>query len=601
MASFKKGLFILGLLVVSLTASAFMVLEAGHYYQSLYPQSSFGYMGYLAATLNEAFMAIMAGVWLPGKVRGKGHPVNFLFRFLLVLLFLTTVGGASFNAISEHLALLEGQANNRAVVEILKSQIEDHEKSLATFSEQRQKMNSALTVRNQLATKQKLVEAMEHQKAVTGLWLQVIFLVVLRVAVQLANLSCVWLIGWIWRRKEALPLEVRPTGTPAESKPKSLGAGAPSLLDGLLQGSPELAWETTGGGQWQGREALLRSKAPQKRTFAPPMDRGNGAGAPAGTSSPAAVQDPIPWATKTPEATAASLSARPEMQAPKQERRRPEEDEVTRAGGRTKPASPQSPLFPESGTPIPSETVAKVGPQKPVEFTPANQPPVPQTLAAEWGPQVPTLELVVPSLGVLVVEGAEQTAPAKITTKVAPQEASTANLAPTTPAPQNPEPQQEEVSKTEPAFVGIPVAVPSSKEEATKVQTNPAPAEPLAATVVAPEPSLSAPSQPQRAGKALPFPQKTKAPAAPKAPVAEDQDFERQELKRLRTRIVRLANQRNPGVSLSAFCAALGESPVDLREIANFQAELAPQLAERLEEIVGKIERLHQSQWAVNG
>src|SRR3989339_1902842 len=111
MASFKKGLFILGLLVVSLTASAFMVLEAGYYYQSLYPQSSFGYMGYLAATLNEAFMAIMAGVWLPGKVRGKGHPVNFLFRFLLILLFFTTVGGASFNAISEHLSVLESQAN----------------------------------------------------------------------------------------------------------------------------------------------------------------------------------------------------------------------------------------------------------------------------------------------------------------------------------------------------------------------------------------------------------------------------------------------------------------------------------------------------------
>ena len=100
MHPFLRWNLIFWLLGISLLASAFMVLEAGYYYQSLYPQSSFGYMGYLAATLNEAFMAIMAGVWLPGKVRGKGHPVNFLFRFLLILLFFTTVGGASFNAIS---------------------------------------------------------------------------------------------------------------------------------------------------------------------------------------------------------------------------------------------------------------------------------------------------------------------------------------------------------------------------------------------------------------------------------------------------------------------------------------------------------------------
>ncbi|OGH01649.1 MAG: hypothetical protein A2600_11825 [Candidatus Lambdaproteobacteria bacterium RIFOXYD1_FULL_56_27] len=559
MASFKKGLFILGLLVVSLTASAFMVLEAGYYYQSLYPQSSFGYMGYLAATLNEAFMAIMAGVWLPGKVRGKGHPVNFLFRFLLILLFFTTVGGASFNAISEHLSVLESQANNRAVVEILKSQVEDHEKSLATFSEQRQKMNSALTVRNQLATKQRLVEAMEQQKAVTGLWMQVIFLVVLRVAVQLANLSCVWLVGWVWRRKETVSQQAREAGVLVETKSSVPGRTAPTLLDHLLQDNPEKALpapEARRGPAWQ-------PKTPPERTFTPYSDRA--AGETTGTTEKNALQaqspslSPAAPALKLPEEAVVSAVVSPPEQAPTKDLSRSEAAGSALAGIFSAPLPQRAKVLPEPevALPVGSET-SNLSPKQ-LAPVPAPEPAAQTVLPVVFKDQTPPLESKDPPQVV--------TAPVEV-----------------------------------PGQMVTPEVEPALKMVQPEAQVCQPPAEPIAAPAVAPEVRPPVQPLPPRAGKALPFPQKAKAPQAPAAEaVVEVQDFEQQELKRLRTRIVRLANQRNPGVSLSAFCAALGESPVELREIANFQAELSPQLAERLEEIVGKIERLHQSQWAANG
>ncbi len=192
-----------GLLLVSISASLFMIIESGAFYQKLYQtDSSFLNMGYWAAGLNEIFMAIMAGIRLPDIKKSnqvKINPVNFFFKFLLVLLFVTTVGGASFNVIVPIMNDIQSQRNNEEIIHVLQTQVSDNEKSLETFARQNQKTNSVLSVRSQVRTKEELKNTIRNRTLVFYLWFELVFVVVLRFGVQLANLSCIWLAGWILR------------------------------------------------------------------------------------------------------------------------------------------------------------------------------------------------------------------------------------------------------------------------------------------------------------------------------------------------------------------------------------------------------------------
>ena len=220
-----KWLFIFGLILVSILASVFMILESGSFYQRLYPKDyGFFQLGFLAATLNEVFMAIMAGVWLPGKKKNgkeKGHPVNFFFRLLLILLFITTVGGASFNLVEEKISLLQNNAVNHEVIDVLRSQVNDNQESLSTFVQQKQRLNSVLTVRQQQETKERLILALKKQEPKQTLWVEIIFVILLRFGVQLANLSSVWLAGWLFR-VPSLQREPKQKKRPESTEPPAL-------------------------------------------------------------------------------------------------------------------------------------------------------------------------------------------------------------------------------------------------------------------------------------------------------------------------------------------------------------------------------------------
>ncbi len=153
--------------------------------------------------MNEVFMGIMAGVWLPDiqkKNRTKVHPVNFLFKFLLVFLFITTVCGSSFNTVFPVMETIQAEQNKKKIINILQSQVEDNRNSLKTFSNQNQRANSAISVRNQIKTKDELKTMLSQQKLIFNLWLEVFIIVFIRFGVQLANLSCIWLAGWIYRQ-----------------------------------------------------------------------------------------------------------------------------------------------------------------------------------------------------------------------------------------------------------------------------------------------------------------------------------------------------------------------------------------------------------------
>ena len=129
----RKLIFITFLLSVSISASVFMIIEPGSFFQNLYKSRDVvSFMGYWAAFLNEIFMAIMAGVRLPGKNETDSltfHPVNIFFKTLLVLLFMTTVFGSSMNTIYPLVNTLHKQNNIKQVIRILESQVIDNEHS----------------------------------------------------------------------------------------------------------------------------------------------------------------------------------------------------------------------------------------------------------------------------------------------------------------------------------------------------------------------------------------------------------------------------------------------------------------------------------------
>lgn len=211
---------ILFLLLISVLASVFIVIESGTFYQQFYNQSlSILHMGYWAAMLTEVFMAVMAATWLPNKISQKGkrvHPANYFFKAILGVLFITTVGGASFNSIAPILEKIQDQNNRTKIVTVLESQVEDNSKSFTTFSKQNQKTNTALAARNQIKAKEELKENIGDIKNTFLMWFQIFFIVFLRLGVQFSNLSCVWLIGWLYREKDNKVLE---KGKALESTP----------------------------------------------------------------------------------------------------------------------------------------------------------------------------------------------------------------------------------------------------------------------------------------------------------------------------------------------------------------------------------------------
>lgn len=196
--------FIVLLLAISISASIFMIVESGSFFQNLYQsKNSIGFMGYWAAFLNEVFMGIMAAVWLPKNNdprKEKSHPINYFFKALLVFLFVTTVCGASLKTVFPLMDQIQSQRNQNSVIDLLETQVKDNEQSLNAFVQQNQRVNSALAVKNQIKVKSELKKLIADRQSTFQLWFEVFVIVLLRFGVQLSNLSCIWLAGWVYRQ-----------------------------------------------------------------------------------------------------------------------------------------------------------------------------------------------------------------------------------------------------------------------------------------------------------------------------------------------------------------------------------------------------------------
>lgn len=206
---FFRWLFIFALLATAFFASWFMVIESAGFYNRFYEAGEQWDLGLWAAVLNEVFLLIMAAVWLPAiqtKHRQMVHPANILVKLLVVFLFFNTVGGASFNVIQHKLVEIQQQANRIQVLEVLERQIQAQKESFEVFAEQNQRLNTAISVRELQRVTEELKDLQSKQQSTVALWLDIALLALLRFSIQLANITAVWLAGWLYRQ----PFVVKP-------------------------------------------------------------------------------------------------------------------------------------------------------------------------------------------------------------------------------------------------------------------------------------------------------------------------------------------------------------------------------------------------------
>ena len=193
--------FISILVCVCFVASSFMVLESSEFFERFYTGNSKNF-GFISAFLNEVFLVIMASVWVPAIQKGekkKFHPANILIKGLVILLFINTVGGASLNTVQKKLTTIQEQKNRIEVLKILESQIGDQQENIDTFVGQEQRVNTVLATRKLNEIKEEIKTLQSNQQSTFSLWVDILFISFVRLAIQLANVTSVWLASWLYR------------------------------------------------------------------------------------------------------------------------------------------------------------------------------------------------------------------------------------------------------------------------------------------------------------------------------------------------------------------------------------------------------------------
>ena len=201
-ALISRIFFITTLCGVCFSASLFMILESAEFFSRFYPKNAEHNFGVWAAILNEVFLVIMSAIWLPRSSQRKigFHPGNLLIKTIMIFLFINTVGGASLNVVQEKLIDIQEQKNRIAVLKVLQTQIKDEYTNLDTFIQQNQRTNTVLTSRKLTEVKEELKQLQLTQQATFAIWIDIILITLVRFSIQLANITSVWLAGWLYRQ-----------------------------------------------------------------------------------------------------------------------------------------------------------------------------------------------------------------------------------------------------------------------------------------------------------------------------------------------------------------------------------------------------------------
>jgi len=187
---FKSSL----LLSAVLSASLFMIIESGEYYQKFYENS---YQGYWAACLVESFLATAAILHFKSK-----KLLNTVIKIVMIPLFLVVVGGASLKVVTPMVNKLAQFESKNKLVNIL---VMENQQSMENIERLRgQRVNTAIEIKRQRETTNQLKETLKDNSTFGWMiWIVIGFSTFLRFAVQISNLVFAHSLGVMWREAKS--------------------------------------------------------------------------------------------------------------------------------------------------------------------------------------------------------------------------------------------------------------------------------------------------------------------------------------------------------------------------------------------------------------
>jgi ABC-type multidrug transport system fused ATPase/permease subunit len=207
----KKFFLIFMLILSAISASAFMIVESAEFYNSFYKikHGSLLNKGMWLSLTVEYFLAIMAATYIT-KENGKFHLMNIPIKFAMILLFILIVGAASLNVIYPKMNSFKTQVSaNRNVVNQTKGEIVENNKTIADYRAKGHENSLALALAHgrKLSSKlEKYQGLLSKEKPKTTAtwfdWIEIGFLILIRLVIQFANFLSVWIAGWLYRKKD---------------------------------------------------------------------------------------------------------------------------------------------------------------------------------------------------------------------------------------------------------------------------------------------------------------------------------------------------------------------------------------------------------------
>jgi hypothetical protein len=181
-----------------ISASLFMIIESGEYYQRFYDNP---YQGYWSAFLVESFLAIASMLYFKNR-----KLLNTMIKLVMIPLFLVVVGGASLKVVSPMVNELAQTENKNKLVALLQTENKQSIENLERLKGQ--KVNTAVEIRRQRQSTSELKEVLKADTTFSWMiWVVIGFSTFLRFSVQIANLVFAHSLGVVWREPKATTTE----------------------------------------------------------------------------------------------------------------------------------------------------------------------------------------------------------------------------------------------------------------------------------------------------------------------------------------------------------------------------------------------------------
>ena len=186
-----------------------MILESAGYYQKLYVLvGASSIMGMYTAILAETFQLALV-IAIPSDKDASG--TRYIFILIISLIYAATVFAAGMNIGKPLITQWNISSQKEKLFGVLTEEQKSLKAELSVYKEQKQKVNSAITIKASRQSFQEIKDHLKNETPINGLLIQIELAVLwgLRVLIQLANLCCGRILANNWRNGYSLKVNTR--------------------------------------------------------------------------------------------------------------------------------------------------------------------------------------------------------------------------------------------------------------------------------------------------------------------------------------------------------------------------------------------------------